>query len=77
MINRAPLTEGPEFAVVQDAGFIRLACKPYNRSKLITDFRRLDYSVLGEWQAPELGLTVLDHPASTVRAHSGLWLEHV
>ena len=77
LINRAPLTEGPEFAVVQDAGFIRVACKLYNRSKLIADFKRLGYGVLGEWQAAELGVPVLDRPSSTVRAYTGLWLEQL
>jgi putative methyltransferase (TIGR04325 family) len=77
LINRTPLTEGPEFAVVQDAGFIRVACKLYNRSKLIADFKRLGYGVLGEWQAPELGLTVLDRPSSSVGAYTGLWFEHL
>ena len=77
LINRTPLTEGPEFAVVQDAGYIRVACKLYNRSKLIADFKRLGYGLLGEWQAAELGLTVLDRPSSSVRAYTGLWLEHL
>lgn len=75
LINRAPLTEGPEFAVVQDAGYIRVACKLYNRLKLIADFQRLGYALRGEWQAPELGLIVLDRPSSSVAAYSGMWLE--
>jgi len=77
LINRAPLTEGPEFAVVQDAGFIRVACKLYNRSKLIADFKRLGYGLRGEWQAAELGLPVLDRPSSSVSAYTGLWLERL
>ncbi|MFM0081190.1 methyltransferase, TIGR04325 family [Paraburkholderia sediminicola] len=78
LINRTPLTEGPEFAVVQDyAGMIRVACKVYNRSKLVADFKRLGYEVLGEWQAAELGLTVVDRPSSSVGAYTGLWLEQL
>lgn len=77
LINRTPLTDGPEFAVVQDAGYIRVACKLYNRSKLIADFRRLGYGVGGEWQAAELGLTVVDRPSSSVGAYTGLWLERL
>ncbi|MFM0504634.1 methyltransferase, TIGR04325 family [Paraburkholderia caffeinilytica] len=77
LINRTPLTEGPEFAVVQDAGNIRVACKLYNRSKLIADFKRMGYGVLGEWHAAELRLTVLDRPSSSVSAYTGLWLEHL
>ncbi|MDQ7979876.1 methyltransferase, TIGR04325 family [Paraburkholderia sp. SARCC-3016] len=75
LINRAPLTEGPEFAVVQDAGHIRVACMLYNRSKLLADFARLGYGLLGEWQAAELCLPVLDRPSSTIRSYTGLWLE--
>lgn len=77
LVNRTPLTEGPEFAVVQDAGHVRVACKLYNRSKLIADFRRIGYDVLGEWQAAELGLTVLDRPSSSIGAYAGLWLERL
>ena len=77
LINRTPLTEGPELAVVQDAGNIRVACKLYNRSKLIADFRRLGYGVVGEWKAAELGLTVVDRPSSSLSAYTGLWLEHL
>ena len=75
LINRTPLTEGPEFAVVQDAGHIRVACMLYNRSKLIDNLARLGYGLLGEWQAAELWLPVLDRPSSTIRAYTGLWLE--
>lgn len=75
LINRTPLTEGPDFAVIQDAGHIRVACMLYNRSKLIADFRRLGYGVLGEWQAPEYGIPVPDRPSSSVDAYTGLWLE--
>jgi hypothetical protein len=71
------MTEDQDFAVVQDAGHIRVACMLYNRSKLIADFERLGYRVLGEWQATELRLTVLDRPSSSVWAYTGLWLEHV
>ncbi|RQH04135.1 methyltransferase, TIGR04325 family [Paraburkholderia dinghuensis] len=76
LINRTPLTEGPEFAVVQDARHIRVACKLYNRSKLIADFNRLGYRVVGEWHAAELRLVVVDRPSSSVVAYTGLWLEH-
>lgn len=77
LINRTPLTDGPEFAVVQDAGYIRVACKLYNRSKLIADFKRLGYGVVGEWQATELRLIVVDRPSSSVGAYTGLWLERL
>jgi putative methyltransferase (TIGR04325 family) len=73
LINRTPLTEGPDFAIVQDAGHIRVACMLYNRSKLIADFKRLGYGVLGEWQVAELGVPVPDRPSSTVGAYTGLW----
>jgi putative methyltransferase (TIGR04325 family) len=76
LINRTPLIDGPDFAVVQDAGHIRVGCKLYNRSKLIAQFERLGYGVLGEWQAPELRLSVLDRPSSSVAAYAGLWLEY-
>ncbi|WP_162600808.1 methyltransferase, TIGR04325 family [Paraburkholderia sp. C35] len=77
LINRVPMTEDKDFAVVQDAGHIRVACMLHNRSKLITDFERLGYRVLGEWEATELRLTVLDRPSSSVWAYTGLWLERV
>ncbi|APR35299.1 hypothetical protein BTO02_07490 [Paraburkholderia sp. SOS3] len=76
LINRTPLTEGPEFAVVQDAGHIRVACMLYNRSKLLDNLASLGYGLVGEWQAAELSLPVLDRPSSTIRAYTGLWLEH-
>ncbi|MEM5367321.1 methyltransferase, TIGR04325 family [Paraburkholderia azotifigens] len=77
LINRTPLTEGREFAVVQDARHIRVASMIYNRSRMIADFERLGYAVLGEWQAPELRLPVADRPSADLCAFSGLWLEHV
>lgn len=76
LINRTPMTDGPDFAVIQDVGKIRVACMLYNRAKLIADFRRLGYEVHGEWWVPEHGIPVLDRPSSSVRAYAGLWLEH-
>ncbi|SDB82329.1 methyltransferase, TIGR04325 family [Paraburkholderia lycopersici] len=75
LINRTPLTEGPDFAIVQDGGHIRVACMLYNRSKLIADLKRLGYQVAGEWQSPDFRLPVLDRPSSSVGAFTGLWLE--
>ncbi|MCP3726225.1 methyltransferase, TIGR04325 family [Paraburkholderia sp. CNPSo 3272] len=75
LINRTPLTEGQDFAVVQDGGHIRVACMLYNRSKLIADFQRLGYQVLGEWQSADFRVPVLDRPSSSVGAFTGLWLE--
>lgn len=75
LINRTPLTDGEDFAVIQDVGHIRVACMLYNRSKLIADFKRLGYAVHGEWRAPEYGIPVLDRPSSSVGAYTGLWLE--
>jgi putative methyltransferase (TIGR04325 family) len=77
LINRTPLTEGQDFAIVQDAGHLRVACMLYNRSKLIADFMRLGYGVLGEWKVAELGVPVPDRPSSSVGAYTGLWLEHL
>ncbi|WP_322030664.1 methyltransferase, TIGR04325 family [Paraburkholderia sp. J76] len=75
LINRTPLTEGQDFAVVQDGGHIRVACMLYNRSKLIADFGRLGYQVVGEWESPDFRVPVLDRPSSSVGAFTGLWLE--
>lgn len=75
LINRTPLTDGPDFAVVQDVGHIRVACMLYNRAKLIADFGRLGYDVSGEWQAPEFRIPVPDRPSANVGAYTGLWLE--
>ncbi|WP_395066918.1 methyltransferase, TIGR04325 family [Paraburkholderia silvatlantica] len=75
LINRTPLTDGQDFAVVQDGGHIRVACMLYNRAKLIADFRRLGYQVMGEWQSPDFRVPVLDRPSSSVGAFTGLWLE--
>ncbi|QGZ60775.1 methyltransferase, TIGR04325 family [Paraburkholderia acidisoli] len=77
LINRTPLIDGSDFAVVQDVGHIRVACMLYNRAKLIDDFRRLGYGVLGEWRAPEFGIPVPDHPSANVIAYTGLWLERL
>jgi len=76
LINRTPLTEGPDFAVIQDVGHIRVACMLYNRAKLIAGLERLGYGVLGEWRAPEFGIPVPDRPSSSVNAYTGLWLEY-
>ncbi|MBB2932435.1 methyltransferase, TIGR04325 family [Paraburkholderia silvatlantica] len=75
LINRTPLTDGQDFAIVQDGGHIRVACMLYNRAKLIADFRRLGYQVMGEWQSPDFRVPVLDRPSSSVGAFTGLWLE--
>lgn len=75
LINRTPLTDAQDFAVVQDAGSVRVACKLYNREKLIADFGRLGYSVLGQWKVAEYGIPVLDRPSSSVVAYTGMFLE--
>jgi len=76
LVNRTPLTDGPDFAVIQDAGHIRVACMLYNRAKLIAGFERLGYGLRGEWRAPEFAIPVPDRPSSSITAYTGLWLEH-
>ncbi len=75
LINRTPLIDGPSFAIVQDAGKIRVACKLYNRVNLIDGFERLGYRLQGEWQAAENKLSVPDRPSANKEAYSGLWFE--
>lgn len=77
LINRTPLTEDEDFAVIQDVGHIRVACMVYNRANLIASFRRLGYGVRGEWRAPEYWIPVLDRPSSNVGGYTGMWLEQL
>jgi putative methyltransferase (TIGR04325 family) len=75
LINRTPLTDGPAFATVQDAGSYRVACMVYNRAQLIRDFADIGYQLKGGWQVAELSLRVPFHPDFTVLPYSGLMFE--
>lgn len=75
LVNRTPLTDAGNIAIVQDAGAFRVACMLYNRDELIRDFVRLGYRVVSTWEAPELKLDVPASPEHSVSAYSGFWLE--
>lgn len=74
LINRTPLTEGSEFAVVQVASGFRLPCLIRNRAALLGGLEQLGYQVIDEWKAPELGVEVAGYPERSVSAYSGAFL---
>jgi putative methyltransferase (TIGR04325 family) len=72
LINRTPLTEGPDFATIQDDSSIRVAAMIYNRRELIEGFEALDYVLVDEWQCHELSLFTPGYPEHTVPYYSGM-----
>jgi putative methyltransferase (TIGR04325 family) len=73
LINRAPLTEGQEVAVVQEAGGYRVACMLYNRVRLISGFEKIGYELMDSWQANDLSFRLPGYPEHTVPAYTGLF----
>ena len=73
LINRTPLTDAAECATVQDANGFLMACRLWNRLKLIEDLRSIGYEKRDEWKAPELSLRIPLHPESSVSEYSGLY----
>jgi putative methyltransferase (TIGR04325 family) len=74
LINRTPLTDGPQVATIQDAGHFRVACMLYNRAALLADFAALGYRIVDSWPAGELSLAVPGDPSHSISAYSGYFL---
>ncbi len=75
LVNRAPLTWGPSVAVVQDAGWLRLACMPYDHDDLVAWLELLGCVLVDDWRAVELSLAVPGDPDHRVDAYSCLFCE--
>jgi putative methyltransferase (TIGR04325 family) len=82
LVNRTPLTDGPAFATVQDAGSHRVACILHNRQQLIQSLEETGYEIVGSWEASERSLVVPCYPDRSASAYSGMFFrlrsdEHV
>lgn len=73
LVNRTPLTQGGEIAVIQQTEWFRVACKLYNHSRFIQEFERIGYTLLDEWDVPELSIMIPGYPDRSVHSYSGLW----
>jgi putative methyltransferase (TIGR04325 family) len=49
IINRAPLVEGPAFAMVEDGETYRLACILHSRANVVAGLEGLGYELVDEW----------------------------
>lgn len=75
LINRTPLTDGPTFSIIQDAGHSRVACKIYNKNEIVDGFCKEGYTLTNEWDAAEHHLNVIDRPSRAINSYSGLLFE--
>jgi putative methyltransferase (TIGR04325 family) len=73
LVNRTPMTARPDFATTQDAGPYRVACVVYNRAHFIKLFEDIGYSLVGQWEAPELSMRIPLHPEHSVKTYTGMF----
>ena len=75
IINRTPLTTGPETVTVQDAGSFLVACKLYSKDELLRQFDKLDYDLIDSWDVSELSVHIPCFPEMSVPMYSGLYFK--
>lgn len=73
LVNRTPLTDGPPFATVQDAGRYRVACILHHHAEFIRRFELAGYELVDEWRAVERSLLIPAYPDRSVGAYSGMF----
>ena len=73
LVNRTPMTARPDFATTQDAGPYRVACVVYNRAHFIKLFEDIGYSLVGQWEAPELSMRIPLRPEHSVKTYTGMF----
>ncbi len=77
LLNRTPLTEGPQAAAVQVACGFRLPCMLYNREQLLKDLEALGYRLIDQWKAAELSMEIPGYPEYSIPAYSGAFLKRL
>lgn len=73
LLNRTPLVTGPTVVTVQDVKTLMHGCKLYNKSEIIEGMVALGYSLMDEWQIPELRVRVPLYPDRSALFYTGLY----
>lgn len=73
IINRTPISRGPDVITIQDNQSFLVPCKLHSRSTLISGMRSLGYRLNSEWPVHERKLLLPLDPQLSARTYSGLY----
>jgi len=71
LVNRTPMTDGNEFATVQDAGSFWVPCLVRNKDDLLSSMDALGYQCMDHWEAAELSLPIPFRSKESVTNYTG------
>ena len=77
LINKIPLTDVPDAWSIQNHVSSAIACRLFNRQKLIGYFEKHGYRVRDKWIVHELGANIPFHPERSLRYYEGLYFTRV
>ena len=77
IINRTPLTDGPETVTVQDSWPLIVPCRLLNRAQLEESLTQTGYELVDSWPAHELNLKIPCFPELSVLAYAGLFFRKI
>jgi putative methyltransferase (TIGR04325 family) len=73
LINRTPVGDQPDAVTLCAIGVSFNPYRIFNRRSFIETFIDLGYRLADEWQAPENGCRIPDHPSHSIEAFSGFY----
>ena len=73
LINRTPVGDQPDAVTLCAIGVSFNPYRIFNRRSFIATFVDLGYRLADEWQAPENGCRIPDHPSHSIDAFSGFY----
>jgi len=73
IINRTPVSRGPDVITIQDNQSFLVPCKLHSRSTLISGMRSLGYRLNSEWPVHERKLLLPLDPQLSARTYSGFY----
>lgn len=77
VLNKVPLSEGPEIWTIQRAGGVLVPYHVMNRDEFFKSLQQFGYRVVDEWTVPEYAARIPFAPGVGTKHNSGLALELV
>ena len=71
LVNSAPLYDGPDIVTLQNIGTAFCPYGLFNKDKLLSGLRQLGYSLVDEWQNPEVDCHVPFADIPPIQSYSG------
>jgi putative methyltransferase (TIGR04325 family) len=75
IVNRTPVSRGPDVITVQDNQSFLVPCKLHSRSTLISGMQSLGYHLHSEWPVHERKLLLPLDPQVSARTYSGFYFK--